>query len=361
MRVIIVFCCVILCQLTHGHSYGFEFSSTNNDFINSFNSQSTFNRLKTTAGAEEINILKSSIGITSPNSGTIWTIPDPAELEWNTMNIGDSKSIRFFLAKDDMVVQELGTFKNTGKASGIILAKNISSGNNYQVVGIEMFPDDKFQIAKFATPYFSIRNKISDARKEKSRLLNAANSNSETKTEAPKSVKATKRVKPKRIKPKRIKKARKKVKEAPKRIEEVSKKVEPTPNKIEEAPKKVETAPKRMEFDGRNITYVKELAFENEKIKVSVWDHGRQDGDIVSIYLNGFTVISKHLLTYRKKPIEITLDPNKKNDLFLYAHNLGEYAPNTVAIEISDGKTSENIVLNSDLKSCEAVMISVKK
>lgn len=349
MRTFFIFCCVMLCQLTHGHSYGFDFSSTNNDFINNFNSLSTTNNLKTTAGAKEISILKSSIGITSPNSGTIWTIPDPAELEWNTMNIGDSKSIRFFLAKDDMVVQELGTFKNTGKASGIILAKNISSGNNYQVVGIEMFPDDKFQIAKFATPYFSIRNKISDARKEKSRLLNAANNNSETKTEVPKQVKATKR-----IKTKRVKKTRKKVKEAPKRIEEVPKKVEPTP-------KKVETAPKRMEFDGRNITYVKELAFENEKIKVSVWDHGRQDGDIVSIYLNGFTVISKHRLTYRKKPIEITLDPNKKNDLFLYAHNLGEFAPNTVAIEISDGKTSENIVLNSDLKSCEAVMISVKK
>lgn len=116
-----------------------------------------------------------------------------------------------------------------------------------------------------------------------------------------------------------------------------------------------------MEFDGRKITYVKELAFKNEKIKISVWDHGRQDGDIVSIYLNGFTVISKHLLTYSKKPIEITLDPSKKNDLFLYAHNLGEYAPNTVAIEISDGKTSENIILNSDLKSCEAVMISVQK
>ncbi len=335
----------------HGHSYGYDFASTNNDFVTSFNSQSTSNSLKTTVGPEEFSILKSSIGITSPNSSTIWTIPDPAELEWNTMNIDDSKSIRFFLAKDDMVVQELGTFKNTGKASGIILAKNISSGNNYQVVGIEMFPDDKFQIAKFATPYFSIRNKISDARKEKSRLLNAANNNSETNTEVPKRVKV----------PKRIKKARKKVKEVPKKIEEVPKKVQPTPQKTEEAPKKIEATPKRMEFDGRNITYVKELAFENEKIKVSVWDHGRQDGDIVSIYLNGFTVISKHLLTYRKKPIEIILDPNKKNDLFLYAHNLGEFAPNTVAIEISDGKTSENIVLNSDLKSCEAVMISVKK
>ena len=330
--------------MTLGHSYGFDFTPTNNDFINSFNSANNTSRLNAYEGIEEYGILKSSIGITSPNSSTIWTIPDPAELEWNTMNISDSKSIRFFLAKNDMVVQELGTFKNTGKVSGIILAKNISSGDNYQVVGIELFPDDKFHIAKFATPYFSIRNKISDARKEKSRLLNAAKNKPETKIEVPKRVK----------RPKRVKKA-------PKKVEEAPKKIETTPKKIEEAPKKVETAPKRMEFDGRNITYVKELVFINEKIKISIWDHGRQDGDIVSVYLNGFTVVSKHLLTYSKKPIEITLDPNKPNDLFLYAHNLGEYAPNTVSVEISDGHTSENLILNSDLKSCEAVLISVKK
>jgi len=331
----------------HGYSHGYDFPLANNDFVKSFNSAINSSRLNAFDGTEEISILKSSIGITSPDSSTIWTIPEPAALEWNTMNISDSKSIRFFLAKDDMVVQELGTFENTGKASGIILAKNISSGDNYQVVGIELFPDDKFHIAKFATPYFSIRNKISDARKEKSRLLNAAKNNPETKTEAPKRVKRPKRIK--------------KVKQTPKKVEEAPNRVETTPKKIEVAPKKVEITPKRMDFDGRKITYVKELAFKNEKIKISVWDHGRQDGDIVSVYLNGFTVISKHLLTYRKKLIEITLDPSKKNDLFLYAHNLGEFAPNTVAIEISDGKTSENIVLNSDLKSCEAVLISVKK
>lgn len=317
MRAFVILCVFMLCQFSQGHSNGFDFAISDTKSvanINSFNGTgSSISFIET----KDIGILKSSIGITSPNSGTIWTIPDPAELEWNTMNIAATKSIRFFLAKNDMVVQELGTFKNTGKADGIVLAKNISSGDNYQVVGIEMFPEDKFQIAKFATPYFSIRNKISDARKERAKQLNAVKNNSPTKIE--------------------------------------------TPKKIESAPIKVDSGPKRMEFDGRNITYVKELAFKNEKIKISVWDHGRQDGDIVSIYLNGYTVISKHPLTYRKKPIEITLDPSKKNDLFLYAHNLGEFAPNTVAIEISDGNSSENIVLNSDLKSCEAVLISVKK
>jgi hypothetical protein len=312
----------MLFQWMQGHANSYDFSLTHNDFIDSFNSLSASEGLKNLGGKEEFTSLKSSINITSPNSHSIWTIPGPAELEWSTQNIGAAKSIRFFLAKDDMVVQELGTFKNTGVAKDILLAKNISSGDNYQVVGIEMFPDDRFHIAKFSTPYFSIRNKESDARKERARLANT--------TLTP---------------------------TVPKKVE--------VANKVE-APKKVEApitvdVPKRMEFDGRNITYVKELAFSKEKIKIHIWDHGRQDGDIVSIYLNGYTVVSKHLLTYHKIPIEITLDPNKKNDLFVYAHNLGKYAPNTVSVEITDGTTLENIVLNSDLKSCEAVLISVNK
>ena len=289
----------------HGFSFAHTYSFNSHAFSNTFGE--LINAPKTSAlGTFRVNqTLRSSIGITQPNSNTIWSIPDPAELEWNTMDISATKTIRFFLAKDDMVVQELGTFENTGKANGIVLAKNIGSGDNYQVVGIELFPDDKFHIAKFATPYFSIRNKVSDERKNRSRLLNAA--------------------------PKKVTKA----------ITSVT--------------------PKRKEFDGRNISYKKELTFSTDKILIKIWDHGRQDGDIVSIYLNGYTIISKHLLTYHKKSIEIKLDPSKKNDLFLYAHNLGEFAPNTVSLEISDGKTSENIILNSDLKSCEAVMISVKK
>ena len=114
------------------------------------------------------------------------------------------------------------------------------------------------------------------------------------------------------------------------------------------------------EFEGRKISYIEELSFANENISVSLWDHGRQDGDIVSIYLNGETVVAKHHLTYARKKTSFKLDPNKTNALFLYAHNLGNAPPNTVSIELTDGSTSEKIILNSDLKSCEAVQINVK-
>ncbi len=248
-------------------------------------------------------IEKSAIEILQPNKSTIWTISEPASIAWKTWNIGSEKSIRFFLARDDMVVQELGTFKNTFSVNGIKLAKNISSGDTYQVVGIELFPDNKYHVAKFATPYFSIRNEEADARRNTSKYGNSQKNT-------------------------------------------VAKALE---------------SPNRQSFEGRKISYVKELVFDNEKVSIDIWDHGRQDDDVVSIYLNGETIISKHLLTYRKKRITFTLDPSKSNDLFLYAHNLGKFPPNTVAIEITDGKTKEDIVLNSDLKSCEAVLIKIKK
>ena len=246
-----------------------------------------------------------TIEIISPNENTAWNIPDKITLQWNTIKIDTSKSIRFFLVRNEMVVQELGSFKNDGFEDGIELAKNIGSGNRYQVVAIELFPDDKFNIAKKVTPFFSITNAASDERKKKQKApVKTAVAQSKNKTE----------------------------------------------NNTEI----------RDSFDGRKISYTKEFEFDSENIIIKIWDHGRQDGDIVSIYLNGVQVIKKYYLTYWKKEFKIKLDPTKSNDLFLYAHNLGDSPPNTVSVEISDGKKSENIVLNSDLQSCEAVLISVK-
>ncbi len=249
------------------------------------------------------SIPKSSIEIFDPGPSTVWIVSQPVKIQWETVNIDTVKSIRFFLAKDDMVVQELGSFKNNSLAEGIALAKNVGSGDQYQVVGIELFPDNKFQVAKSVTPYFSIRNPIADARKKAA---------------------LAKRGKP---------------------------------DKNNDSGNHESRA--RNRFEGRKISYVKELTFAHEEIIGSLWDHGRQDGDIVSIYLNGETVISKHHLTYRRKKISFTLDASQSNELFLYAHNLGSSPPNTVSLELTDGSTSEKIILNSDLQSCEAVQIKV--
>lgn len=255
---------------------------------------------------------KSTLSIVYPLSSTVWETDEPAELEWKTQNIDTSKSIRFFLLRNKTVVQELGRFKNYGSANGIKLAKNVGSGDNYQVMGIELFPDNKEQIAKYATPFFSIRNTEADLRK------------------------------------KQFEAAKESI--APTQITKRNKKKKPIP-----------PPPLPKEFDGRRISYVKNLTFDSERLVVKVWDHQEEDGDIVSIYLNGDLVLSKHLLTKNYQEFNIELDSNKPNDFLLYAHNLGEVSPNTVSVEITSDKKSEKITLNSYLRSCEAVLISVKK
>lgn len=282
-----------------------------------------------------------TINIVSPNENTVWNIPDKIALQWNTVKIDTSKSIRFFLVRNEMVVQELGSFKNDGFEDGIELAKNIGSGDRYQVVAIELFPDDKYNIAKKVTPFFSIINAASDERKKKQQLANVNT--------------VTKKKKKSRSKPKTKKKIKEQIAPKETAIVQTNNKPEPrTENKTDSKPEV------RDSFDGRKISYTKEFEFNSEDVVIKIWDHGRQDGDIVSIYLNGVQVVKKYYLTYWKKEFKIKLDPKKSNDLFLYAHNLGDSPPNTVSVEISDGKKSENIVLNSDLKSCEAVLISVK-
>ena len=255
---------------------------------------------------------KSALTIISPLRSTVWETSVPAELQWQTKNIDTSKSIRFFLLRNKTVVQELGRFKNSGNAQGIELAKNVGSGDNYQVMGIELFPNNKEQIAKYATSFFSIRNKEADLRKKQAELARA-----NTNITSDKNGKTSKK---------------------------------PTLN-----------IPVRQEFEGRRISYVKNLTFDTEHLKVKVWDHQEEDGDIVSIYLNGSLVLSKHLLTNNQQEFDIELDSEKPNDFLLYAHNLGKVSPNTVSIELTSDKKSEKMTLNSYLRSCEAVLINVKK
>ena len=239
------------------------------------------------------SIAKTSIKIEYPNSKTVWITTDTVSLRWDTRNIPANKTIKFYLSKDDMVVQELGIFKNTQYAEGILLHPGLQTGDNYRVIGIELFPDDKYSIAKYATPFFTI-------------------------------------------------------KKAPRNVPPVA-----VPS--EERPEI------RNMFDGRKLNYVKELTVSGKEIGLNLWDHGRKDGDVVSIYLNGEAIVYKYSLEYTKRKVIVTLDPSRPNDLFLYAHNLGRYPPNTVSIELLDGTDSESIILNSDLKSCEAVLINVEE
>lgn len=275
-----------------------------------------------------------SLYIGYPKIGSIWKTPSRVLIKWQTKNIDSDKTIKFFLTRDDIVVQVLGVFKNTGEIENIDLRKGLPEGDTYKVMGIELFPTNKFHIAKFATPYFSIR-------KERQKVQ--ANKASEILLTEDSSLNVTAAASEASIEPNNV------IYENDTKSTDL--KTELSAEVLEE---------QRKLFAGRKISYQKKILVDSETLTINLYDHGRQDGDIVSIYLNGKAVIANHILTYKKKSFEVTLDPNKKNDLFLYAHNLGNYPPNTVSLEIKDNSKSEEIILNSDLKSCEAVLIEVQ-
>jgi len=320
---------------------------------------------------------RSTIEIKNPTSATVWTIPDLVDLEWTSTNMPADKTIKFYLTKDNMVVQELGTFTNNQFAKGIKLNRTLPAGNTYKIMGIELFPGNKFHTAKFATPYFTINKRRPDEKPVPKEEVVLVEETIEEVVQPEEIVVPEKIIEPEEtvappiVIPEEIELPKEEPVvvseevEPPKEEEEVV--VVPTPEIIPEviqepivieAPKEVV---KRINFDGRKITYVKELEVNNKVITINIWDHGRQDGDIISIYLNGIEIVSKYSLTYLKKGFELNLDMDQPNDLFLYAHNLGKFPPNTVSIEVIDGDNSENIILNSDLSRCEAVLINVKK
>ncbi len=253
-----------------------------------------------------------------------------------------------------MVVQELGIFKNNNFVKDVSLRRGLPAGNKYKIMGIELFPVNKYHIAKYATPYFTIKK---EDKIPEEIIVETPVEIVETPVdvaEIPIEVKEV-IVEPVREPVKVVEKP-----EAPaqKPIEKIA--VEEEEEKEIAVPEEVKIL-NRTVFEGRKISYQKELVVDSETITISLYDHGRADGDIVSIYLNGEQIVASHILTYKKKSFEVKLNLNKTNDLFLYAHNLGNFPPNTVSIEIKDGSSAENIVLNSDLSSCEAVLITVKQ
>jgi hypothetical protein len=303
---------------------------------------------------------RSGLEITYPTSGSVWTIPDVGTIKWNSNNLPAEKTIKFYLLRNNTVIQELGTFKNTLEVSGIKLNKTLPAGNNYRIMGIELFPSDKFYTAKFATPYFTINKRAPEATPPPEIVVVAEEEIEAIMDEATPPV-IDPPTPPQGEITEPIEVVLEEKEEEKMEIEQTLAVETPEPPvEAEIVASEVEEAEKRTDFDGRTITYVKELEVNNKIVKINLWDHGRQDGDIVSIYLNGVAIVSQYTLTYQKKGFELNLDPSQPNDLFLYAHNLGRFPPNTVSIEIIDGGNSENIILNSDLSRCEAVLINVK-
>ena len=93
-------------------------------------------------------------------------------------------------------------------------------------------------------------------------------------------------------------------------------------------------------------------------IQLTIFDGGKLDGDRVSIIQDGTFLLIEYEATKTKKVLVIAIE-NKKTILQIKAHNEGTIAPNTVIVEIDDGKN--NIKALSNLKEGEITTMHIYK
>lgn len=88
---------------------------------------------------------------------------------------------------------------------------------------------------------------------------------------------------------------------------------------------------------GRPNNYLGCVEISSRITTIQVWDHGQIDGDIVSIIANGNTLINEQELSGPDNPISVSYDFefNGFNYVTLFAHNLGNIAPNTCTVAIN--------------------------
>lgn len=108
------------------------------------------------------------------------------------------------------------------------------------------------------------------------------------------------------------------------------------------------------------IKDIKTINVKNKKISVDLYDDGDVDNDIVSVYFNGVAVVSKKSLSTKPLSLTLNIEPDKPNELILFAENLGNIPPNTALMIINDGPNRHEVRLSADLKNNAEVKFELK-
>ena len=102
------------------------------------------------------------------------------------------------------------------------------------------------------------------------------------------------------------------------------------------------------------------MKLKDDVIQIELWDDNREDGDSISLMLNGEWLVHNVLLKNKKHIIETSLKKGE-NMLVIYAESLGDIPPNTAAINIKygDGR-HKKIILQSNFWTIEAIRIKLE-
>ncbi len=100
------------------------------------------------------------------------------------------------------------------------------------------------------------------------------------------------------------------------------------------------------------------ISLKSKQVKVSIWDDNVEDGDIISLSLNGEWIIRNLRVSKCRATFFLDLR-EEENFLIMKAENIGEKPPNTAAFYFETDNFKKEIILNSDLGKSEMISIKV--
>nr|WP_321222682.1 hypothetical protein [uncultured Psychroserpens sp.] len=146
-----------------------------------------------------------------------------------------------------------------------------------------------------------------------------------------------------------------------KRMEKMTKKINNS-NRVPDSIKQKANELKILEKLNMNIlktSQVTSVFTKNKSVSLIMYDGGQEDGDIISIKVNGNMVLRRHVISKERKAITIPLT-SKNTVIEIIADGVGTISTNTAVIEIHDGVNTIRAMTNLDKQQSTQIHVLQK-
>jgi hypothetical protein len=114
-------------------------------------------------------------------------------------------------------------------------------------------------------------------------------------------------------------------------------------------------------FAQRKNKEQKHIKVDVKTINLKVYDNAIIDGDTVSIMYNGRMLLTHQLLSEKGIELNIELDETQtRNELILFAENLGSIPPNTALIVVTAGSKRYELFASASLEENAVLVFEYK-
>ena len=135
-----------------------------------------------------------------------------------------------------------------------------------------------------------------------------------------------------------------------KKIEKVKKKIDKKANKTLAETNQMQQT--KILKDGGNFT----INWESNKVKLYIWDANQEDGDKITLKINGDIILDDFETKNKRKKLKYQLEDGE-NIIEITSTNLGASPPNTSRIELVDSKTKYPIITQLELGKSAIIKI----